>query len=377
MEKKNGKKTGLTIAIVLIVFFAGFTGLNYFRAKQAKQEGVDTVLKVPVEISRSNVRQLDWTLELTGNIRPYLMVDVYPKVPGKIIENILVERGETVKQGDVIAMLENDTVRAQLEEASAALSSAKAALNQVEAKLVALEKDCIRLENLFNEKAISRQDLDHIDAEYKALQAQKNLAQANVQQAEAVEKRLKILFSEHTICAPESGYIGARYMDKGAMSSPTQAIVRISDESRLKIIGQISERDFPHVKEGMNADLFVDAYPDKKFSSTISIVSPNLDPATRTADIEIHIGNTEGILRSGMFARVNLYLGQKKAIAIPREALIRLPGTGNFYVFVVENDIAIQKNIAVGQKHGHLVEITSGIQEGDAVVVKRPKEKQE
>ena len=358
MENKIGKKgkKGIIIAIVFILIFIGFIGLNYVRFISQKEEKVEKIEKVSVQVAESKIINMQHILEQTGDIRPMLEVNVYSKVPGKIIERLPVERGDFVKKGALIATLENKMIKAQIEEAEAALELAKTNLDVV-------KKDCIRLENLYREKALARQKLDHIKSQRKS-------AKAQVRRSKAVLQQLGILYKNHRIYAPINGYVSARYVDRGNMSSVAQPIIRISSETEVKIVTTVTEKDFPRVRKGMECEITVDAFPDRIFKGIISVINPTLDPATRTGEIEIFVPNKDKLLRSGMFAHVRLYLGGKSTLVVNRDALNRLPGTGNYYVYVVQKDKAVLKNIETGFTQGNYVEVTNGLTEGEKVVVK-------
>ncbi|MBW2000584.1 MAG: efflux RND transporter periplasmic adaptor subunit, partial [Deltaproteobacteria bacterium] len=111
-------------------------------------------------------------------------------------------------------------------------------------------------------------------------------------------------------------------------------------------------------------------FPGKVFKGEISVINPTLDPATRTGQIEIHIPNKDLTLRSGMFAHIRLALGEKQALVIPKDGLNRLPGTGSYFAYVVEDGKAVMKNIKIGMIQGTYVEVTEGLKEGEQVVVK-------
>ena len=358
MEDKNQRKgkRGIIIAIALILILTGFIGFNYVRFISQKEAKVEKIEKVSVQVSESKIMNMQHILEQTGDIRPMIEVDVYSKVPGKIIERLPVERGDFVKKGALVATLEDETIRAQIEEAGAALELAKT-------NLEVIEKDCIRLENLYREKALARQKLDHIKAERKS-------AKAQIKRAEAVLQQLTILHKNHRICAPINGYVSARYVDRGSMSSVSQPIIRISSEEQVKVVTSVSEKDFPHVKKGMKAEIAVDAYPDRIFEGMVSVINPTLDPATRTGEVEVYIPNKERLLRSGMFAHVKLYLGERSALVIERDVLNRLPGTGSYYVYIVQDGKAVLKNVKTGIGQENYVEITDGLTEGEQVVIK-------
>ena len=358
MENKTLKKgkTGTIIALTAILIFGGFTVFNYVKYKAQKKGEIKTMEKIPVQIAESKTMNLKSILEQTGDIRPVIKVDVYPKAESKIIEKLLVEKGDFVKTGALIAVLEKDTVEAQVAQAMAAIEVS-------EANLDVLEKDHIRIEYLYKEKAAAKQRLDHINARLKA-------AKAQLKHSRETLKQLEILYREHRIYAPVKGYVSARYVDRGAMSDTKKPIIRISSEERLKIVTSVTEKDFPHIKKGMKVEIMVDAFPGRVFNGTVSIINPTLDPATRTGEIEIHITNKDLTLRSGMFAHIRLYLGERKGMVILSDALINVPGTGNYYVYVVENACAVQKNIKTGISQGEYTEVVSGLKAGEQVVVK-------
>ncbi len=369
MGDKKAKK-GILIAIVLIMVFASITLVNGVRFFTRRTVDETRAERIPVQVMEARFANLKWTLEQMGDIRPMIEVDVYPKVPGKIIERLLVEKGDFVKKGTVIAALEDDVIKAQLEEARATVDSAKASLKQVEANLEVIEKDRLRLENLYKKRAIATQRLDHIEAEHKAMLAARNLAEAQVKRAEAGLKQLGILHKDHQIYAPINGFVSARHADRGAMSSLLQPIIRISNEKKLKVVTTVTERDFPNIGKGMKAEMRVDAFPDKVFTGCISVVNPTIDPATRTGEIEINIPNRELVLSSGMFAHIVIHLGERRALVISRDALNKLPGTGNYYVYVVKDGKAVLKNVRTGLGDDNNVEIIKGLKAGEKVVVR-------
>ena len=144
MENKTVKKgkTGAIIALTAILIFGGFTVFNYVKYKAQKKGEIKTTEKIPVQVAESKVMNLKSILEQIGDIRSVIEVDVYPKVPGKIIEKLLVEKGDFVKRGAFIAVLEEETIKAQVEQT-------KAAVDIAEANLDVLEKDYARIEYLY------------------------------------------------------------------------------------------------------------------------------------------------------------------------------------------------------------------------------------
>jgi len=351
---KDKKRKVIIAAAVVLLIVLGFSVFNYLEVKTRKE--TEKIERIPVQVVRSQVIKLQHLLEQTGDIRPAFEVNVYSKVPGRIIESLPVEKGDFVKRGALLAALEDRTIGAQIDEA-------KAVLEVGETNLEVIEKDCIRMESLYRENALAKQKLDHINAERKS-------AAAQIRRAEAVLNQLMVLYRDHRIYAPITGYVSARYVDRGALSSVMQPIIRISSEDVVKVVTSVTEKDFPLLKKGMKVEVTVDAFPERVFTGTVSVINPTLDPATRSGEVEIHIPNRNLLLRSGMFAHIKLHLGGKMALVIERDSLNRLAGTGNYYVYVVEKGKAVLKNVKTGLSQGNYVEIIDGLRDGEEVVVR-------
>ena len=372
MKKNTASKgkTGLVIALIIMFVFGTVTVYSYWKFKTRQKTQVADKNPIPVETVTATIRRLHVTLEQTGDIRPRLEVNVHPKISGKIIESILVEKGDFVEKGALIATLDDEMIRAQIREGEAALSSANAKLIEVEAQLTLLGKDRRRIAKLVKTRAMSQQKLDRINSQYEAALAGKKVALALIERAQASVNLLKILHKDHQVVSPIAGYISARYVDAGSMSDAKKPIVRVSDEKIVKIITSVSEQDYPSIKKGLKAEIRVDAFPHKVFHGTVAVINPTLDPTTRTGEFEIFVPNEDLTLRSGMFANIRLQLGNRTAVTIDKDALLRLPGTGSYYVYTVQNSRAVLKNIQIGLIQANLAEIKAGLAAGEQVIVK-------
>jgi len=379
------------IAMVMFIFLFA---LNFFPAGRCTALARDAV---PVSTVKVRVYSLETELDLKGEIRAFAEITVYSKVNG-VIEKLLVEKGDMVKKGDVIAVVEHRSELARRKELLAAVESAKvgirqaesavrvaeASLSQAEAQLenAILEKN--RAENLLKDKSMPRQRYDAVIAQYKVAMAGKELAEANLTSAKeavfqsktgfarstAALEQLDIRIADFTIRAPISGVISARFVDEGAMDNPQLPIVSITNMETLRIFSQVPEADVARIRIGTRATISVDAYRHEKFKGNVAIINPTLDSKTRTLEFEIHLKDKKALLKPGMFARVILHLGRRKVLAVPKDCLLRLPGTGVYYAFVVENGIAKKRpDIKLGISKGDLVEVKSGLTEGEELVV--------
>ncbi len=360
---------GVAIILVAILLTAGFTIYNLIpRGPDAETTPAEE--RVPVTVAPAAMHSLSYVLEQTGDVQPWGMVNIFSKVPGKIIEQILVEQGDAVRQGDPVAILERDLIDAQLAEARAGLTAAEANLGQVEANLEALAKDRTRLENLLRERAVARQKVDHIQAQYNAAVEQRAVAQAQIEKSRAVIRQLTVLSTHHTLRASIDGIVAQRYLDVGNMTAPGVPLFSLVDDRTVKVVTTVTEKDWPAVQKGMVAEVQVDAHPGEIFQGRVALVSPLVDPATRTARVEIHVPNPERRLAGGMFANVRLMLGARDALIVPADAIQRLPGTGQPYVYVVADETAHVRNVVTGMHQGDTVAIESGLAAGEVVVVR-------
>ncbi len=175
-------------------------------------------------------------------------------------------------------------------------------------------------------------------------------------------------FEKAPVESPLEGIIGRFYVDIGENVSTQTAIALVVKMGRVEIDLDIPEKYLPKISLGQSAEISVDAYPGGKFIGSVSKISPVVDVDTRTAPIEIALDNPGHRLKSGMFANVSLVIEQRKSVpVILKEAV--LGKEPNLYVYVVEADKAISRNISLGIRHGPYYEVKDGLKEGDLVVV--------
>ncbi len=176
-------------------------------------------------------------------------------------------------------------------------------------------------------------------------------------------------YEPHRVQSPISGEVLKADLDKGSLVDPRIPIAVVGDISKVKVKIEIAEVDYPKVKIGNKAILKVDAYPDREFGGTLTELDKFINPQTRTVQAEIEIPNEEGLLIPGSFARITLFVGTHKTLTIPLDALLRMPGTGSYYCFKVENDKAKKVFLKIGIIQDNLVEIKKGLKENDLVIV--------
>lgn len=184
-----------------------------------------------------------------------------------------------------------------------------------------------------------------------------------------------VRFQPAEVTSPVRGIVGRVYVDKGARVSPPDpgpgmgtAILRIVNMDQVKVVVNVIEKDFAKVKVNQKATVSVHAYPDEIFSGKITLISPTISPTTRTASVEITIPNKNHRLKPGMFGQVDIIIREKDdAILIPTYAVLEHSEVNR--VFIVANGKASSEVVQLGADQGELVEVVSGVDVGDSLIV--------
>ena len=182
-------------------------------------------------------------------------------------------------------------------------------------------------------------------------------------------------FQPAEVTSPVRGIVGRVYLDKGARVSPPDPgpgmgtpILRIVNMDQVKVVVNVIERDFSKIKLNQKAEVSVGAYPDETFTGKIGLISPTIDRITRTASVEIIISNRNHRLKPGMFAKVDIIIREKDdAILIPTYAVLEQSDVNK--VFILANGKASSELVQLGADQGELVEVISGVDVGDSLVV--------
>jgi multidrug efflux pump subunit AcrA (membrane-fusion protein) len=404
--KKDKKYTKWIVLAVLAVF----AGIALYRVWgfTAKKPGTRRVARgeIPVQITPAIMRPLTYSIKVTGDILPLMQVDLNPKVSG-YLEWIDVHIGDIVKQGQVIAQIDRTDFLQKVKEIEAKVAQAKAQLNEIETGTRAEElrqaEEAVRqaqsrfenaklqherVEALYKREVISKKERDISDMDYIVAEAQlassqqqlkllregarqevKDASQAKLKEMEAILEQERTRLQNAKIVAPFRGEISRKYVDAGALVSASTPLVSLVHTDTLKIIANFLERDVPLLRVGMKAKIRVESYPGKIFEGRVEKINSALDLSTRTLQAEIYIPNSDRSLKPGMFSNVEVVLLEKpQTLMIPREAVIETGG--EWCVFIVEEKQAVRRRVTLGYEQDRLVEVLTGLNEGDRVVIK-------
>lgn len=325
--------------------------------------------RAPMTVDLAAVKKGDVAAHLTvvGNLIGLQTVDVAPRTNGRLL-TVSVQMGDPVRRGQVIGKIEDREIVEQVSQAEASQQVSKATIRQREADLKVAQLNFDRSKNLFERQLLAKQSLDDAESRYLAAEAQIDLSTAQLAQSEARLQELKINLQNTTVTSPVNGFVGKRNVDPGAMVSQNTPIASVVDISRLKMVVNVVEKDIRLVTVGDSGDVDVDAYPGEKFRGRIARVAPVLDPATRTATMEIEILNGDMRLKPGMYARVSLVVEERKGTLVaPKSALVDFENKRGVWM-PNEDNRAKFVPVVLGIEDLDRVEIASGLKEGDKIV---------
>ncbi len=378
MPKKRTVKY-LLIALSLITL-AGLIGFRVFQAVKSKnqqgaaragqggQGGVGGARVQTVQTGVVSTGLLSEKVSLTGSLRAKEQVDISPKIAGRLV-NILVDTGHSISKGALIAQIEDDEIRQQVERSKAAIAVADATIAQREAELENARAELARKKQLVEAGLLSRIELDALEMRRRVAQSQVELARAQKRQSEAEQRELHIRQDQTRIHSPISGLVARRHMHPGAMINSGTPVVTVVSVSPMVIEAKASERDIARVKRGLPVTITVDSLPGQSFTGRVMRISPLLDAQTRNGSVEIEIPNREAMLKGEMFARVELDLGSsRETTLLPRDALVYRgdqPG-----VYVIESEKAKFLALETGLTQEDKVEVINGLKAGDTVITR-------
>jgi membrane fusion protein, multidrug efflux system len=298
--------------------------------REEKPVAVDTALAERRSISASYSGTAP--LEAPGEAQ------VVSKTSGVLLR-LLTEEGQRVKAGQVLARIDPERPRLELQRNQAMMRK--------------LEAEFRRAEELFERKLLAAEAHERLRYDLETQRALFEIA------------KLELSYTE--ITAPIDGVVAQRMVKEGNLIQVNQAMFRIVDISRLEAVLNVPERELAVLKAGQPVALSVDAVPGAVFDGSIDRVSPVVDAASGTFRVVTTFSDASGVLKPGMFGRLDvIYDERAEALTIPREALIE--GEGTAAVFVVRDKRAVRTEVELGHLSGSVAEIRGGVAEGDRVV---------
>ncbi|HTU51170.1 MAG TPA: efflux RND transporter periplasmic adaptor subunit [Acidobacteriaceae bacterium] len=346
------------------------SGSSKAAAAAAAQPPAPTVVDCVQVVSR----RLNITIPLPGELQPYEEVRVFPKVSG-FVKWIGVDRGSTVKQGQLLAVLIAPEIVAQKSEAEAKVLSAENQRIAAEAKLAADESSWERLKQAANTPGvISDEELEVAEkaatadrARVVALRNTADAARANLRSAAEMESYLRIT-------APFDGVVTKRNVHPGALvgpggSSPTQpSMMRIEQVAHLRLVVAVPEAYVAGIQKGQTIDFTVPAFPGRTFHGTVARLADSIDVSTRTMPVEMDVWNPSLELHSGMFPSILWPVRRTSStLFVPQSAVGR--NMEQNYVVLIRDGKAEPISVKTGAVMDGMTEVFGSLEEGNDVAL--------
>jgi len=307
-----------------------------------------------VVVTRAQKLDLPIELHYPAELQAIQQTDVQPMEIRGYATKVLVDKGDVVKAGQLLARLNCTPYadeRAKLEEAA----------RQIEARAHFASQTLERLKPMAQQNFVGAQDL--AQAETEAATSSAAVAHAR---ASLTEAQHKLAYCDLT--APFAGDVVARYVDPGALVGPGNPVVTLVDNTVMRVMVNLVEKDIGLIRTGQQATLTVDAYPAKHFPGRVLRLVKAVDARTRTMLVEIDIPNEGGLLKSGMFGRVSIIVDTHKGTLVaPAAALV--VQDGKTFFFTADGKVAKRKPVQLGFDDGDRVEVLSGLDAADMLVV--------
>ncbi|MBN1162957.1 MAG: efflux RND transporter periplasmic adaptor subunit [Candidatus Krumholzibacteriota bacterium] len=324
---------GLTLPAIIL----GLPGCGKNSHSKSKDKK-DEKLVIPVEIARVITGDISAYYTGTASIEAEEETEVVAKVGG-VVEQIMVEEGTPVREGDILVKLDDEMISVQLLQAEAMLNK--------------LQNNYLRNKELHDKQLISAEEFQQVRYEYESQKAAYDMTKLNLDYT--------------SIKTPIGGVVAERLIKVGNMIQPNQAVFRVAGMDPLIAILHVPERQLSKLRVGQKVLLNVDAIDKDEFSGRIKRISPIVDPATGTVKVTIETHDPSGKLRPGMFSRIRIiYDIHAHALMAPKDAIISEDKISS--VFVLRDSTAYRQNIKIGYINTSHVEILFGLQEGDTLI---------
>jgi len=357
------KRISIILFFIILLLFLGWRFL-WRGAESGDVEKVPKAIAVAVEASPVRTGNIHDVKVFTGTLMPRAHFIVAPKIGGRL-KSLLVNIGDRISHGQLIALLDDAEYVQQVNEYQAELKVARATLEEQNSALESSQREFDRVSTLREKGIASESELDFVRSQLEVKTAKQKVAIAQVSQKEAALEAAKVRLSYTRITASwEDGsdlrVVGERFVDEGAMLTSNSPIVSIYDINSLTAVIFVIERDYPRINVGQEALVFTDAYGDRTFFGRIIRLSPVLKETSRQARVEIEIPNSDWLLKPGMFARVEIEFAMHENVTLLPVAAFAQRGDRQG-VFLVDTEAMKARFIPVelGIVNGESAEVVS------------------
>lgn len=302
-------------------------------------ETEEEILAIPVEAVKVASSDVAAYYSGTATLEADEQATVVSQITGVVLE-INAEEGDFVEEGQILAQVETDRYRLEVERTNAELKR--------------LQTDYQRKKELFDKKLVSAEDFERVSAEFEAQKAAYDLAKLDLEYT--------------SIRAPLFGFISERLVRAGNLVQLHQPVYRITSYDPLLAVLHVPERELSVLRKGLDVSMSLDAWPGQMFGGKVIRISPVVDPATGTFRVTAEIKDHDQMLKPGLFGRVEILYDTHQGVpVIPRSAVVTEDELSHVFVINAEG-LATRRQVRLGYERDGLIEVIDGVADGETVV---------
>lgn len=356
------KKRGLAMSMALLIALSSLVGCSKKEVQKVEEKAVTVKTEV---VKKGDILV---NTRISGKLKPFDTVDIWPKVPGKI-SYLGVKLGQRVKKGQVLYKIEDTSVSNAVKSADVAYQSAlvgyKKAKEQYDNAILNLE----RTKSLFEAGAATKEQVEQ--AELLASPTTLEISQSQIDIAKVSLENAKSMLSEYTVTAPISGMVTVMDLNQGGLATQggETAKLTISNIDTLTMEAGVSETLINFLKKGQEVNIRIKTAGDEFFKARITQIIPTPTGKLNNYPIKIEVPNRDSKIKAGMFGEIEITTQSKQGIInIPSEAVVVKEGAQS--IFIVKEGRAVLRKVKTGLDNGQRIEIIEGLNENEEVVIK-------
>jgi len=357
-QKFKFSRKSVTVGLIgvgLLGGIIGFTAMSGSSDAQAtggeKAPGQQQGTAPRVTVLTPGTSQVAAKIKVTGTVSAQYDMPVGVEGEGGRVAAVLVEAGDYVKKGQVMARINADVLRPQVAQLAAAFDEARA-----DARLATAEYE--RVKAVSGSGAISREDVER-----RAAAAEMRVARAKVVEAQLREAEARLARAE--VRAPADGLVLARTVEVGQTATQGVVLFRIAEGGKVELRGEVAEQDMPHLKVGQKATVRITGV-DREFQGKVWLLGPTIDPKTRLGTVRVAL-TPDPMLRPGAFAHGSVMAGEAQKPVLPHSAL-QADKKGAFVYVVGADSKVVRRDVRIGTTMEQGVVIESGLSGKERVV---------
>jgi len=394
-HKEMFKMERVHYAIILAAALAATAACG--KREEAAADRTPTVVRARIETVAT--APIEDTYEAVGTVRSRTTSVLSAKIMGDVLA-VFVREGDRVRPGQVLVQIDDRDVQAQLRKAEAGWREAEHARDEIERAIRAAESareaaraqaevaaaTFRRYEALRERRSVSAQEFDEVRARYRAalaeaeragelllsLRAKREQVLAKIEQAQADVTAARVALSHTRVTAPMAGLVTAKSVEVGMLATPGMPLLTIEDDAHYRLEVTVPESQITAVRVGDPVSVEIDALGSKPLLGRVAEITPAADPMSRSSTVKVDLPiEKASALRSGMYGKARFRIGERRALTIPRTAVLQRGQLTGVYV-LDEEGVARFRLITLGKVYGDRVEVLSGLTEGERIVVESP-----